>query len=143
MDDTTNGEMVLPISEAVRVSFEGVAIPEGFSVDPYHALDQIAAIQDEWGMDGNTRLPALRHCLAELTGVEDDQIASNQALDFETFIVAACGRLDEERKKKRESIACSPQSTPESHLTTWELGQARPKRPGSETHPTFSPTKSE
>lgn len=56
--------------------------------------------------------------LAEKTGAPRGQLAVNMALEFNDAISALVARLNEDRKKKVESIACSPASIPASLETS-------------------------
>lgn len=56
--------------------------------------------------------------LAEKTGVARDQLAVNMALEFNDCISALVARLNEDRKKKIESIASLPASIPASPPTS-------------------------
>lgn len=56
--------------------------------------------------------------LAQKMGVARDRLAENMALEFNDAVAAIVARLNEERKKKVASIACSPDSIPASPATT-------------------------
>jgi hypothetical protein len=56
--------------------------------------------------------------LAGKLGVGPETLAENMALEFNDCVVTLVETLNEERKKKQESIRCSLQFTPESPATT-------------------------
>lgn len=64
------------------------------------------------------RWAAVLDYLAEKLSVPRESLAENMALEFNDCIVAVIERLNEERKKKQQSIASSLTCTPESPPTS-------------------------
>lgn len=100
-------------------------------LDPYEASRKISdiarlnpAAEGQWN--------AVRGLLAKYLSVPVEDVAENQARQFEAAVDAFVGKLDEQQKKTSERIASWLPCTPESPATT-EAGPSGASEPGSAT----------
>ena len=85
-------------------------------IDVYEARQMLAAAANS--PDEAHQHNKVLDWLAERLGIPRERLARNNAIDFNNAVAAIVARLADDRKKKVESIACSPDITPASLPTS-------------------------